>query len=154
MATTNDYIEQSVRMFPRTVTRGIGQVMFQDSKWTGLLFLIGIFWGAYMEGIGLVAWGALIGVLVSTLTGYILKLPDTGGANGLWGFNGVLVGCAFPTFLGNTVWMWIGLVICAMMSTFVRSGLDNIMKQWNVSSLCRGLCHSAHGRHRMERPWH
>lgn len=135
MATTNDYIEQSVRMFPRTVVRGIGQVMFQDSKWTGLLFLIGIFWGAYMEGIGLVAWGALIGVLVSTLTGYVLKLPDTGGANGLWGFNGVLVGCAFPTFLGNTVWMWIGLVICAMMSTFVRSGLDNIMKQWNVSSL-------------------
>lgn len=135
MTDTDIYLEKTVKTFPRTVARGIGQVMFQDNQWTGILFLIGIFWGAYQEGLGLVAWGALIGVLVSTITGYILKLPDEKGANGLWGFNGVLVGCAFPTFLGNTVWMWIGLVLCSMMSTFVRSGLDNIMKRWNVSSL-------------------
>ena len=32
------------REFPRTVLRGVGQVMFQDSMWTGLLFFIGIFW--------------------------------------------------------------------------------------------------------------
>lgn len=124
-----------VREFPRTVARGVGQVMFQDNQWTGLLFLIGIFWGAYEEGLALVAWGALIGVVISTITGYVLKLPDDGGANGLWGFNGVLVGCAFPTFLGNTVWMWIGLVICSVMSTFVRSGMNSIFGRWNLSSL-------------------
>ena len=79
------FIKQSVREFPVTVVRGVGQVMFQDSMWTGIFFLIGIFWGAYDEGFPLVAWGALVGVLVSTLTGYILKLPDQKGANGLWG---------------------------------------------------------------------
>ena len=42
-----------------------------------------------------------LGAIVSTLTGYILQLPDTKGGQGLWGFNGCLVGCAFPTFLGN-----------------------------------------------------
>ncbi len=40
------FIKQSVREFPVTVVRGVGQVMFQDSMWTGIFFLIGIFWGA------------------------------------------------------------------------------------------------------------
>lgn len=131
----NAYDSTLVKEFPRTTLRGIGQVMFQDNMWTGLLFLCGIFWGAYEEGIGIVAWGALVGVIVSTVTGYIMKLPDENGAQGLWGFNGVLVGCAFPTFLGDTIWMWLGLVVCSALSTWVRSGLDNIMKPWNVSSL-------------------
>lgn len=127
--------KKTVRTFPRTYLRGIGQVMFQDSMWSGLLFLIGIIWGAYSEGQGVVAWGMIVGTLISTLTGYILQLPDQNGAQGLWGFNGCLVGCAFPTFMGNTVWMWIALIICAAMSTWVRTGLDNVMSRWNVSSL-------------------
>lgn len=125
----------ALKEFPRTTLRGIGQVMFQDNMWTGLFFLIGIFWGAYQEGFGIVAWGAVVGVLVSTITGYIMKLPDENGAQGLWGFNGVLVGCAFPTFLGDTVWMWLGLILCSALSTWVRTGLDNIMAQFKVSSL-------------------
>lgn len=123
-----------IKEFPRTLLRGVGQVMFQDNPWTGLLFLAGIFWGAYEEHLAIVAWGALVGVIVSTLTGYILKLPDGKGAQGLWGFNGVLVGCALPTFLGNTVWMWLALILAAAMTTWVRSGMDRVMKSFNVSS--------------------
>lgn len=130
-----EYLTPPFKEFPRTTLRGVGQVMFQDNMWTGLLFLCGIFWGAYEEGFPLVAWGALTGVLVSTLTGYILELPDQKGAQGLWGFNGALVGCAFPTFLGETWAMWIGLILCAAMTTWVRSGLDNVMGKWGVSSL-------------------
>lgn len=123
-----------VKEFPRTCLRGIGQVMFQDNMWTGLLFTIGIFWGAYAEGFPAVAWGLVVGALVSTLTGYILQLPDKNGAQGLWGFNGCLVGCAFPTFLGNTVWMWIALVICSAMTIWVQSGLDNVFGKWKLSA--------------------
>ncbi len=135
MAFPDSYFSTSAKAFPRTLCRGVGQVMFQDNFWTGILFLAGIFWGAYEEGIGIVAWGALIGVVVSTLTGYLLHLPDQRGSQGLWGFNGVLVGCALPTFLGNTIWMWLALVICSAMTTWVRTGLDNVMSKWNVSSL-------------------
>ena len=134
MAFDKIFIRQSTKEFPVTVARGVGQVMFQDSMWTGILFLAGIFWGAYEEGFPLVAWGALVGVLVSTLTGYILHLPDQKGANGLWGFNGVLVGCAFPTFLADTPQMWIALVICAAMTTFTRTGMDNVLGRWKMSS--------------------
>lgn len=124
----------SIRQFPRVLARGIGQVMFQDNALTGLLFLAGIFWGAYASGTPSVAWGAVLGAVVSTLTGYLLRLPDENGSQGLWGFNGTLVGCAFPTLLGNTLWMWVGLVICAAMTVWVRNGLNNMMGKWGVSS--------------------
>ena len=124
----------SFKEFPRTLLRGVGQVMFQDNMWTGILFLCGIIWGAYQEGSPLVCWGCIAGVFVSTMTGYVLRLPDQGGAQGLWGFNGALVGCAFPTFLGATVWMWIGLILCAALSTIAKSGMDNILGRWKISS--------------------
>lgn len=119
----------------KVTLRGAGQVMFQNNAWTGLLFLVGIFWGAYSEGTGIVAWGALLGLVVSTLTGYILRLTRRDGEQGLWGFNGILVGCALPTFIGNTVYMWVGLVLFSMLSTFVRSGFNNIMVRWKINSL-------------------
>lgn len=121
--------------YVKAVLRGTGQVMFQGNALTGLLFLCGIFWGAYEEGQGVVAWGALVGVIASTIAGYIVRLPADDGLQGLWGFNGVLVGCALPTFLGNTVWMWIALIICSMLTTWVRTGFNNVMTRWKVNSL-------------------
>lgn len=115
--------------------RGTGQVMFQDNAWTGALFLAGIFWGAWQGGTPAVAWGALLGLAVSTATGCLLPLPAHEGEQGLWGFNGILVGCAFPTFLGGTIWMWLSLILCAALTTWVRTGFNNVMAPWKVNSL-------------------
>ena len=120
--------------FIKIVLRGAAQVMFQGNALTGLLFLAGIFWGAYASNTPLVAWGAALGLMVSTITGYLLDLPDEEGINGLWGFNGILVGCAFPTFLGNNIWMWLSLALCAALTTWVRTGMNNMMKQWKINS--------------------
>ena len=59
--------------------RGAAQVMFQPSAWTGLLFLAGIFWGGYTTGYPAMAWGALLGLVISTITGFILNLPAEDG---------------------------------------------------------------------------
>lgn len=115
--------------------KGAGQVMFQGSAWTGLLFLAGIFWGAYETHTPAVAWGALVGLVASTLAGYIMSDDKTPGEQGLWGFNGILVGCAFPTFLGSTWQMWLALIFCSMLTTWVRKGLNNVMAPWKVNSL-------------------
>ena len=115
--------------------RGSGQVMFQESAWTGLLFLIGIFWGSYECGVPQVGWGAAVGLIVSTLAGYILPGDASQGSQGLYGFNGILVGCAFPTFLPDTWIMWAALVLCAMATTWVRTGFNNVMAPWKVNSL-------------------
>lgn len=124
----------SPAQFLRSMLRGAGQVMFQNSEWTGLLFLCGIFWGSFASGTGIVAWGALLGLAVSTLTGRLLRLPAGDGIQGLWGFNGVLVGCAFPTFMGNTVWMWLALVLCSALTVWVRTAMNNVMAPWKVNS--------------------
>lgn len=137
----NDVLLNFKHKFPglffwtRTSLRGVSQVMFQQCAMTGLLFLIGIIWGAYLEGLPQVGWGALVGVVVSTLTGRLLDDPGVNGRAGLWGFNGVLVGCAFPTFLGNTWLMWICLIICSAMTTIVRRSLNNVMASWKINSL-------------------
>ncbi len=121
--------------FIRMLLRGAGQVMFQNNVWTGILFLCGIFVGAAMSGNILVGWGALLGLAVSTLMGFVLNLPDRDGEQGLWGFNGILVGCAFPTFLGSTPWMWFALALCAALTTWVRTGFNKVMAPWKVNSL-------------------
>ena len=119
----------------RTYFRGIGQVMFQCNAWTGLLFLAGIFWGSYECHLPQVAWGAVVGTIASTLAGYPLRGKAADSGEGLWGFNGVLVGCAFPTFLENTWQMWVALIICAAMTTWVRRAFNNVMAPWKVNSL-------------------
>lgn len=133
---TNENVIKSpgITEYIRAILRGSGQVMFQGSAWTGLLFLCGIFWGAYQEGQPAVAWGALVGVVVSTLAGYVLHQPRNDGAEGLWGFNGILVGCAFPTFLGNTPLMWLALIFCSILTVWVRTGFNNVMAPWKTNS--------------------
>ncbi len=118
-----------------SVLNGSGQVMFQQNIWTGLLFLAGIFWGSYECHTPQVAWGAVVGLIASTVAGYLTEPDKTAGKEGLWGFNGILVGCAFPTFLDNTWLMWAAMIFCAMLSTWVRTGLNNVMAPSKVNSL-------------------
>lgn len=119
----------------RDLLRGSGQVMFQQSAWTGLLFLAGIFWGAYVAGAPQVAWGAVLGLIASTFAGWILGAHPDDGQDGLWGFNGILVGCAFPTFLAPTPLMWVALAFCAMVTTWMRQAFNNVTAQFKINSL-------------------
>lgn len=124
--------------FPKTVRdllRGSGQVMFQQNAITGLLFIIGIFWGAYRGGAPQVAWGALLGLVASSFAGWIFGEHVDDGQDGLWGFNGILVGCAFPTFLAPTPLMWVSLICCAAMTTWMRRGFNNVTAQFKINSL-------------------
>lgn len=114
--------------------RGAGQVMFQGNALTGFFFLLGIFWGAYESDTPAVAWGAVVGLLSSTLAGMMLREPANEGDEGLWGFNGILVGCAFPTFLANTPLMWLALIFSAMLTTWARRGFNHVMKPWKTNS--------------------
>lgn len=119
----------------RDLLRGSGQVMFQQSAYTGILFLAGIFWGAYNAGAPQVAWGAVVGLLASTFAGWIVGEHIGDGRDGLWGFNGILVGCAFPTFLAPVPLMWVSLICCAMLTTWMRRGFNNVTTQFKINSL-------------------
>ncbi len=79
--------------FPKVIFRGFSQVMLQDNAITGLLFFIGILYNS-----GIMAVGAAIGAVASTWTAYLLDYPKKDIENGLYGFNGVLVGIALTFF--------------------------------------------------------
>lgn len=119
----------------RDLLRGSGQVMFQQSAWTGLIFIAGIFWGACSANAPQVAWGALLGLIASSFAGWILGEHIDDGEDGLWGFNGILVGCAFPTFLAPVPLMWVSLICCAMLTTWMRRGFNNVTARFKINSL-------------------
>ena len=121
--------------FIDTNLKGSGQVMFQGNALTGLLFLVGIFWGAIAADTITVAIGAVVGLVVSTVTGMMLHSDDDSMRIGLYGYNGVLVGAAFPTFLAGGVMLWIYLVVGAAASTIAFLAVANVFKTWGVPAL-------------------
>ncbi|WP_289159026.1 urea transporter [uncultured Muribaculum sp.] len=118
-----------------TLLNGSGQVMFQQNSWTGALFLCGIFYGACECRMPQVAWGAVIGLISATLAGIMTERKEDSGPQGLWGFNGILVGCVFPTFLSNTWGMWATLIFCSMLSTWTRTAMNRVMESRGINSL-------------------
>lgn len=127
--------KRGFRWWARALLGGVGQVMFQKKSWCGALFLAGIFVGAWQEGRIEVAWGAVVGLLAATATGALLRLEPDDGAQGLWGFNGTLVGCALMSFLKPSPLSWAVVVLGAASTTWIRRGMNRVMAPWKINSL-------------------
>lgn len=80
--------------FMDSVLRGVGQVMFQDNPWTGLLFLIGIFFNQWVWGLF-----ALLGTACATAAARLWGAPEHDIRHGLYGFNGTLTALALGLYL-------------------------------------------------------
>ncbi len=107
----------------KAIAIGMGQIMLQKSPWTGLLFLLGIALNStpMLEG-------ALIGVISSTITARLLAFDQQDIADGLYGFNGALVGIATFFFLQmQPVTILLAVIGAAlssvMMRGFLRAGI-------------------------------
>ena len=109
--------------------RGIGQVIFVNNPVSGLLILAALFiqspWVATM---------GLVAVVASTLTAICLRLDRDSIRNGLFGYNGILVGAALATFgmEGNGAWnpAW---AIAAIVFSALTTVLMNTIGIWFVS---------------------
>lgn len=115
--------------------RGAGQVIFQNNPLTGLFFLLAIGWGAVATGQPAVIVGAVVALVIATITAMLLDVDETSLRQGMFGFNGVLVGAAVPTFLVNGPAMWLVLVIGAAVSTVVMLAVSKVMKTWEAPAL-------------------
>ncbi len=125
----------SIARFVDINLRGAGQVIFQDNPLTGLLFLLAILWGAVAADHIAIAAGAIIALVVATTTAILLDVDRDSLRQGLFGFNGVLVGAAIPTFLATSPAMWVILIIAAAVSTVVMLAVSGVMKTWGVPAL-------------------
>jgi len=115
--------------------RGTGQVMFQNNPLTGMLFLLAIAWGSYTGGAGEVFVGGLLGLVTATLMAMWLRVDAQMLRDGLFGYNGILVGLALPTFLPPSPLLWAYVVIGAAVSVVAMLGTANVTKAWSVSAL-------------------
>ncbi len=102
--------------------RGIGQVMFQNNALSGLLMLIGIFLNSWEMGIL-----ALSGNIISTLTAYFSGYGRDDIKNGLYGFNGTLVGIAVGVFMELSIGSLLLMAVASCISTWI-SRLFNLQR--------------------------
>lgn len=104
--------------------RGASQVMLQRSIWTGVLFLLGILAGG---------WDIMVLALVSLMFATISCIHrHQGYADGLWGFNAILVGCAASVFpCPNTLL----LALVVYLTIPLKQILDKLLARHGISSL-------------------
>jgi urea transporter len=110
--------------------RGVGQVMFQNNPLTGLLFLAGI-----LVNSPKLAGAGLLGLVASTLAAHLLGADRTLIANGLFGFNGILVGIGVAFFLEFDLALAAYIVLGAAVSTVVLMALANLLAPWDMPAL-------------------
>ena len=113
--------------FLHTILRGIGQVMFQNNSYSGILFLAGIFYNSWSMGLA-----ALFGTIISTITALVLKYPKEDIENGLYGFNGTLTGIALLCFFEVDLLICIALIIAAVLSTLTMFYLKKIISPFTA----------------------
>ncbi len=126
------------------VGRGLGQVMFQNNAVSGLLMLVGIACNSW-----LLALLALLGNFVGTVTAFFSGYSKEDIEDGLYGFNGTLVGIAVGVFMEPGVASLLLLVAGSMLSTWIARVFAYqkllpgftapfILAVWLLQALCRG----------------
>lgn len=105
------------------ISRGIGQVMFQNNAFSGILMLSGILYSSWQ-----LALLAIIGNIISTATAWICSYSREDIRNGLYGFNGTLVGIAIGVFIEIT---WLSMLL--LLITSALSHLDHLSLQPSAS---------------------
>ena len=113
--------------------RGTSQVFFMENALTGVLFFVAMAYASSVTGHWATTIGAAIGVLVATLTARLLECDETSVSSGLYGFNGVLVGAALPTFIAASPQLWASIVIGAAASTvFTAAFSATLTGKWGI----------------------
>ena len=113
--------------FIQTVLLGIGQVMFQNNIYSGILFLGGIFYNSWLLGLA-----AVLGTIISTAVAQILKYPKQDIQNGLYGFNGALTGIAVFCFFEVNLMSVSALVLGAFLSTPLSHFLKKLISPFTA----------------------
>lgn len=128
-----------------TLGRGVGQVMFQNNALSGVLMLAGILLNSWQ-----MALLAIVGNVVSTLTACLSGYSREDIRNGLYGFNGTLVGIAIGVFMPVSVASFSLLVAGACLSAWIARlfSLQRrvpgftapfILSVWILLAACRGM---------------
>jgi urea transporter len=110
----NLYKLMAIKNFAEIIFRGISQIFLLNNVITGIMFLAGAFYNSWSIGTG-----GIIGVLTGTFTALILKYNRSDINNGLYGYNGALVGLATVYFFELHIPSVIALFFGAILSSII-----------------------------------
>jgi urea transporter len=128
----------AVVAFGDHVLRGIGQVVFQNNPISGLIILGALFFNSWIYGAI-----CLLGALVATLAAQALDADEGLIGDGLFGFNGALVGLALVAFTSAnfrtgavpSLYMFVYIAFAAAMTSVVFSALGTLLQPYKVAAL-------------------
>ena len=86
-------------LFSQCVLRGVGQIVFQRNAVAGVCILAGVSVNSAVGGAALLG-----GAVLATTAALLLRFPAKALEDGLFGFNGALVGVAVAFFFEPSVW--------------------------------------------------
>lgn len=115
--------------------RGVSQVVFQDHLPCALLILLAVAWAAYDGRHPALLVGALLATAIATLTARLLGADAALLERGLFGYNGMLVGIALPTFLAATPALWACVALGAVLSTVAMLAFITLLRPWRLQVL-------------------
>ncbi|MBS1775955.1 MAG: urea transporter [Bacteroidetes bacterium] len=98
-----------------TVFKGIGQIMLQENRWTGILFFVGLLVGSWPCAIA-----CLLASIVSLVTAQLCHYNVSEIKSGLYGFSPSLVGVALTFFYQPTGLIWFLIVIGSMVAAMLQ----------------------------------
>ena len=99
---------------PKEVLIGHAQVMLQPSHLVGAAFIIGTFWNSWI-----IASLGVLGCIGGVLAAHVLNFPEEERREGLYGFNGTLVGLGCSYFYAPSVVLGILIFVGGITSTAV-----------------------------------
>jgi urea transporter len=101
--------------FAIIILKGIGQIMLQECAYTGLFFLVGIFYGSFAMG-----FVALLATIFGTITAQFLGYDKTEIDKGIYGFSAALVGVALAFYFEPVIVLWLAILIGAAVATMIQ----------------------------------
>lgn len=101
--------------FVSEVLKGVGQIMLQNNTWTGLLFLVGIFYDDATMGVA-----AILAAATGTMTARLLKYDPAQIREGLYGFSACLVGVALTFIFRAEPPIWGAIVVGASIAAMLQ----------------------------------
>lgn len=118
--------------------RGVGQVVFQNNPLSGLVILAALFFNSWIYGSICV-----LGVFTSTAVAIALRADKGLIHDGLYGFNGALVGLALVAFTSEdfrsgavpSLYLAVYIIFAAGMTTIVFASMARLLTPYRVAAL-------------------
>ncbi|MFC8536500.1 urea transporter [Streptomyces sp. NPDC057249] len=115
--------------------RGVGQVDFQASLFTGAAILAGLWAAGWETGLF-----ATLGTLIATAAAYALAVDRGSIALGMQGFAGCLTGIALVSSLGNHPATYVLTVVGAILCVVLMAALATLLAPYRLSPMTAPFC--------------